>query len=72
MGYQTASEIPKIQIFYNTTADHKMIAENIQSQLKKKPRTQYRAKQSRVENLSAKAENKGCGVISPGMAGRLP
>ena len=26
---------PKLQIFYNTTADHKMIAENIQSQLKK-------------------------------------
>ena len=26
---------PKIQIFYNTTTDHKMIAENIQSQLKK-------------------------------------
>ncbi|MBC6415563.1 MAG: peptide ABC transporter substrate-binding protein [Bdellovibrionales bacterium] len=25
----------KIQIFYNTTSDHKMIAENIQSQLKK-------------------------------------
>ena len=35
MGYNTAGEFPKIQIFYNTTADHKMIAENIQSQLKK-------------------------------------
>ena len=35
MGFQKAPELPKIQIFYNTTADHKMIAENIQSQLKK-------------------------------------
>ena len=32
---QTNSIPPKIQIFYNTTTDHKMIAENIQSQLKK-------------------------------------
>ncbi len=35
MGYEKPSDLPKIQIFYNTTADHKMIAENIQSQLKK-------------------------------------
>ena len=35
MGYKTDSELPKIQVFYNTTSDHKMIAENIQSQLKK-------------------------------------
>ena len=35
MGYKKASELPKMQIFYNTTANHKMIAENIQSQLKK-------------------------------------
>ena len=35
MGYNTANELPKIKIFYNTTSDHKMIAENIQSQLKK-------------------------------------
>ena len=35
MGYKTSTELPKIQIFYNTTADHKMIAENIQSQLKR-------------------------------------
>ena len=27
--------LPKIQIFYNSTADHKLIAENIQAQLKK-------------------------------------
>ena len=35
MGYTDILKIPKIQIFYNSTADHKMIAENIQSQLKK-------------------------------------
>jgi len=35
MGYHKASDLPKIQIFYNSTADHKMIAENIQAQLKK-------------------------------------
>lgn len=35
MGYKEPSKLPKIQIFYNTTADHKMIAENIQSQLKR-------------------------------------
>ncbi|MDE0091961.1 MAG: peptide ABC transporter substrate-binding protein, partial [Oligoflexia bacterium] len=35
MGYTKALKLPKIQIFYNSTADHKMIAENIQSQLKK-------------------------------------
>ena len=35
MGYTEVSKPPKIQIFYNSTADHKMIAENIQSQLKK-------------------------------------
>lgn len=35
MGYKDPSTLPKIQIFYNTTADHKMIAENIQSQLKR-------------------------------------
>ena len=35
MGYKTTDTLPKIQIFYNTTADHKMIAENIQSQLKR-------------------------------------
>ena len=35
MGYKESSKLPKIQIFYNTTADHKMIAENIQSQLKR-------------------------------------
>ncbi len=35
MGYKASSDLPKIQIFYNTTADHKMIAENIQSQLKR-------------------------------------
>ena len=35
MGYTKAVKLPKIQIFYNSTADHKMIAENIQSQLKK-------------------------------------
>ena len=35
MGYTDSSQIPKIQIFYNSTADHKMIAENIQAQLKK-------------------------------------
>ena len=35
MGYKKDSELPKIQFFYNTTSDHKMIAENIQSQLKR-------------------------------------
>ena len=35
MDFKKSSELPKIQIFYNSTADHKMIAENIQSQLKK-------------------------------------
>ena len=35
MGYNEPVDLPKIQIFYNSTADHKMIAENIQSQLKK-------------------------------------
>ena len=35
MGYKKPSDLPKIQIFYNTTADHKMIAENVQAQLKK-------------------------------------
>ncbi len=34
-GYLKSSQIPKIKIFYNTTANHKMIAENIQAQLKK-------------------------------------
>jgi len=32
---QVESVPDRLQIFYNTTADHKMIAENIQSQLKK-------------------------------------
>ena len=35
MGYTDVSKLAKIQIFYNSTTDHKMIAENIQSQLKK-------------------------------------
>ncbi len=35
IGYKDGSQLPKIQIFYNTTSDHKMIAENIQSQLKR-------------------------------------
>lgn len=36
LGELDPKSIPeKLQIFYNTTADHKMIAENIQSQLKK-------------------------------------
>ncbi|MCZ0933180.1 MAG: peptide ABC transporter substrate-binding protein [Oligoflexia bacterium] len=35
MGYSDTSKLPKIQIFYNSSTDHKMIAENIQSQLKK-------------------------------------
>ena len=35
MGYGSEKQLPKIQIFYNSTADHKMVAENIQSQLKK-------------------------------------
>lgn len=35
MGYSSPAELPKVQIFYNTTTDHKMIAENIQAQLKK-------------------------------------
>lgn len=35
MGYKKNSDLPKIQLFYNTTTDHKMIAENIQSQLKR-------------------------------------
>ena len=35
LGYKDRSLFPKIQIFYNTTADHKMIAENIQEQLKR-------------------------------------
>ena len=35
MGYTDPPKLPKIQVFYNSTTDHKMIAENIQSQLKK-------------------------------------
>ena len=35
LGYKNRSSFPKIKIFYNTTADHKMIAENIQDQLKR-------------------------------------
>ena len=35
MGYIESSKLPKVQIFYNSTSDHKMIAENIQAQLKK-------------------------------------
>ena len=35
IGYKNPNPLPKIQIFYNTTADHQMIAENIQSQLKR-------------------------------------
>jgi len=35
IGYLQSSQLPKIQLFYNTTDDHKMIAENIQAQLKK-------------------------------------
>ena len=35
MGYTDILKLPKVQIFYNSTTDHKMIAENIQSQLKK-------------------------------------
>ena len=34
-GYLKSSQIPKIKIFYNTTSNHKMIAENIQAQLKR-------------------------------------
>ena len=34
-GYSGGRSLPKIQLFYNTSADHKMIAENIQAQLKK-------------------------------------
>ena len=34
-GYRDRSSFPKIKIFYNTLADHKIIAENIQSQLKR-------------------------------------
>lgn len=35
MGYGENSKLPKIQLSYNTTADHKTVAENIQAQLKK-------------------------------------
>lgn len=35
MGYKNKESLPKISLSYNTTSDHKMIAENIQSQLKK-------------------------------------
>ena len=35
IGYTDSSQLPKIQLFYNTTADHKTVAENIQAQLKK-------------------------------------
>ena len=34
-GYKDPSSFPKIRLFYNTTMDHKMIAENVQSQLKR-------------------------------------
>ena len=34
-GYKDRSSFPRIKLFYNTTADHKMIAENVQSQLKR-------------------------------------
>lgn len=34
-GYQDRSRLPTLQLSYNTNANHKMIAENIQSQLKK-------------------------------------
>ena len=34
-GYSDPSQFPKVQLFYNTTDDHKMIAENVQAQLKK-------------------------------------
>ena len=35
LGYTDPSSLPKVQLYYNTSSDHKMIAENIQSQLKK-------------------------------------
>ena len=34
-GYKDRTKFPKLDISYNTTADHKMLAENIQSQLRK-------------------------------------
>lgn len=34
-GYKDGSQLPKIKLFYNTVSVHKMIAENIQAQLKK-------------------------------------
>lgn len=34
-GYADRSKFPKIGIYYNTSVDHKMIAENIQEQLKR-------------------------------------
>ena len=34
-GYKNRSSFPRIKLSYNTTADHKMIAENVQSQLKR-------------------------------------
>ena len=34
-GYRDRSSFPRIKLSYNTTADHKMIAENVQSQLKR-------------------------------------
>ena len=34
-GYSDSRDLPVLALSYNTTADHKMIAENIQSQLKK-------------------------------------
>ena len=35
LNYTDPSLLPKIKLYYNTNSDHKMIAENIQSQLKK-------------------------------------
>ena len=34
-GYKDRSKFPDVGIFYNTAADHKMIAENVQEQLKR-------------------------------------
>ena len=34
-GYKNRSTFPRVKLAYNTTADHKMIAENVQSQLKR-------------------------------------
>ena len=34
-GYKNRSSFPRVKLSYNTTADHKMIAENVQSQLKR-------------------------------------